>query len=204
MPRAKAVASAVLLTIGLVGCVSSAVDPRCTIHAPNDDYRGRLAKAVNGSKLWQAYFDHVSPDKASAEPLVEVDLQMDRKVTGGGSGGDYDPGEVRIRFTVTNLRNGAMLYKEEKKAQLDSVIFGRFDENATREDIQNAAFAEAEDDVFPFISRWVDIAAIRAMGQLSWNGEALVPILEEQVENPWAEDLSSEAKRALRAIREAL
>ncbi len=39
------------------------------------------------------------------------------------------------------------------------------------------------------------------MGQEGTNGSAFVPILEAQAEDPWAEDLSSEAKHALRKIR---
>jgi len=47
--------SAVPLLIGLLGCVSSEVDPRCGIEAP-DPYRARVARQVNGSKLWRASY----------------------------------------------------------------------------------------------------------------------------------------------------
>ena len=90
---------------------------------------------------------------------------------------------------------------EEKSTKLDDVIFGMFDENATREDIQNAAFAEAEDDVFPYLDRWVNLGALRAMAQLGAGGEALAPVLEAQIDDPWAEDLAYEAKHALSKIR---
>jgi hypothetical protein len=72
----------------------------------------------------------------------------------------------------------------------------------TREQIQNAVFAQTEDKIFPYLDRWVNVAAVRAMALESGAiAESLVPILEEQAKDPWAEDLASEAQLALRQIR---
>jgi hypothetical protein len=185
----------------LFGCASSAVDPRTTIEAPNEEYRGRLAQAVNGSKLWKAYLEFRDPGGAMGKPLIAVRLNMERHVTRRSTGGDYDPGEVRIRFSVSETRSRAVLYQEDKRKRLDDVIFGLFDENATREEIQRVAFEEAEGDVFPYLDRWLNVAALRAIAQTGRAGDSFVPILEAQADDPWAEDLSTEAKHALRAIR---
>ena len=188
-----------LLPMTLSACASREVDPRSVIHAPNEEYVGRVAQSINGSKFWQAYFAHLAPDPATARPLIAVNLAMERDSTPTHDG-DYDPGTVEIHFSVTNLRNGAQLYRHEASTRLDDVIYGLFEENATREDIQKAAFEEAEDDVFPYIHRWVNIAAVRAIGELGAHGRSFTPMLEEQSEDPWAEDLASEARLALKAI----
>lgn len=201
MSKKTLLLTSLLLAPGILACTSRAVDPRCEIHAPNQKYVGRLAQSINGSDLWQAYFDHVAPDESIARPLIAVNLEMERKITRPGGDGDYDPGKVRIRFRVTNRQNRAVLYTEDKSAELEPFMIGLFDENATREEIQNIAFEAAEDDVFPYLDRWLNIAALRAMAQLGPQGQALVPVLEAQAEDPWAEDLASEANHALAAIR---
>lgn len=190
-----------LLALSITGCASSKPDPRSNIIAPNSSYRARLAKSVNGSRLWKAYFDELAPQAEGARPLVEIRLQMERVVTHRSSGGDYDPGKVEIRFESVHLGSGRLLYRENKEKHLDSFMIGLFDENATREDIQRIAFEAAEDDVFPFIDRWVNISAIRAMAQEGPRGAVFLDLLQEQSEDPWAEDLVSEARHALTSIR---
>ena len=65
MSRSKTIA-AISLLITTAACVSSEVDPRCTINAPNSRYRAKLAQTVNGSDLWQTYFDLMLPVKEGA------------------------------------------------------------------------------------------------------------------------------------------
>lgn len=195
----------VLLAVSVLGsgvsCVSSEVDPRCTVEAPNQRYQDQLAQSINRSKLWQTYFDLMMPVKEGAEPLVSVEVEFGRNAWSQGGQGDYDPGEVEIYFLATNLMNGSKLWEEKRKIQLDDVIFGFFDGTETREEIQDIAFKEAEEDFFPFIDRWINLAAIRAMRQEG--SSAFVSILEEQMEDPWADDLAAEAKWALKEIRGA-
>jgi hypothetical protein len=75
---------------------------------------------------------------------------------------------------------------------------GRFDADATREEIQEAAFKDTEGDVFPFIDRWINLAAIRAMGEE--RNTAFIPALEVEAQNQYAEDLMSEAQYAIDKI----
>ena len=183
----------------ILGCASRETDPRCEIIAPNEKYRGNLAQSINGSPFWKAYFKEVAG--AATSPVMRVELRMERRVTYRSSGGDYDPGNIDITFEVTNLRNRQRLYREEKTKKLDDMIFGNFGPNPSREDIQRAAFEAAEEDVFPFLDRWINIAALRAIGQEGAKGQAFIPMLEEESQNPWAEDLMSEARRALQNIK---
>ena len=185
----------------LSGCTSTRVDPRVSIEAPNEEYRGRLAQSINGSELWTAYLEHVAPGGGGGSvPLVSVILGMERKVTRRTGDGDYDPGIVKIEFSVHSLLHRSQVYSEKKEKKLDDFIFGRFD-TSSREAIQRAAFEAAEDDVFPYLDRWLNLAIIRIMAKEGRNGAAFIPLLEAQVEDPWAEDLSNEATQALKAIR---
>jgi hypothetical protein len=199
MSKPKTLAAIFLLAFS-AACVSSEVDPRCSINAPNARYRAKLARSVNGSKLWQTYFDLMMPVKEGANPIIEVYLNFNRDITMKTNDGDYDPGTVEIIFSVTNLMTGAILYEDNRDAQLDAFIFGRFDADATREEIQEAAFKDTEEDVFPYIDRWINIAAIRAMGEE--RKTAFLPALEEEAQNQWAEDLMSEARWAIEKIQE--
>jgi hypothetical protein len=49
------------------------------------------------------------------------------------------------------------------------------------------------------IDRWVNIAAIRAMGEE--RNTAFIPALEVEAENQYAEDLMSEAQYAIKKIQ---
>ena len=80
MSKWKTVVALSVLLSG-VACASSKVDPRCSINAPNARYRAKLARSVNGSKLWQTYFDLMMPSKEGAIPIISVDLDFDRKIT---------------------------------------------------------------------------------------------------------------------------
>jgi len=87
----------------VAGCTSTSVDPRSSIVAP-PRLVGELARSVNGSELWQAYFEQMAPSPAVAQPLVEVRLDMERH-TRESVGGDYDPGTVQIDFKVAVINN---------------------------------------------------------------------------------------------------
>lgn len=199
MSKSKTIAVIALLVTAFA-CVSSEVDPRCSINAPNARYRAKLARSMNGSKLWQTYFDLMMPVKEGANPIISVNLDFNREITKRTNDGDYDPGNVEIIFSVTNLITGAILYEENRDAMLDTFIFGRFDADATREEIQEAAFKDTEEDVFPFIDRWINIAAIRAMGEE--RKTAFIPALEVEAQNQYAEDLMNEARWAIEKIQE--
>lgn len=188
-----------LLSIVWLGCTSSRADSRCTITAPNENYRAKLAKSVNGSELWQSYFKKMDP--SASRTLVSIDLLMERKTRRVGGSGDYDPGTVEIDFRVTRSDGRQHIYGVTKTARLAEIMFGYFDEKATREEIQQVAFEKAEGAVFPFVDRWINLAAIRAMGAEGADGSEFVSLLEEHAEDQWAEDLMSEARQALKKIR---
>jgi hypothetical protein len=195
-----------LAVLALAGCVSSEVDPRCRIEAPGN-YRARRARHVNGSKLWSAYFETMAPRSGgTVEPWIDFRLAFDRDVLERSEileyeDGDYEAGSIDVEFIASNRRNGASLYRREKNVPLPEFAF--VDSQAkTREQIQKAVFEQTEDKIFPYLDRWVNVAAVRAMGlERGAPGEAFIPILEEQANDSWAEDLASEAQLALRQIR---
>ena len=192
--------SFLLLLIASLGCISSKVDPRCTITSP-PEYRDTVARCINASQFWQAYFDELE-STSPGQPLVDFKLDMERKVNRrSSSGGDYDPGTVTIRLAVTNLRNRRRVYEREAKVRLNDIIFGLFDADATREEIQQKAFEATEKKIYPHLEIWVNIAALRAMGQHKDAADAFVPILEEAANNPWGEDIPDEASTALSRLR---
>lgn len=179
------------------GCISSKVDPRCTITAP-PEYRPIVAQCINASEFWQAYFDEI--EKAAAGPLIDFELHMEREVTGKSSG-DYDPGWVNVRLSVKNLRNKRVIYEREAEVRLDNMIFGRFDADASRDEIQRKAFEATEKQIYPHLEIWVNVAALRAMGQEKASAEAFVPMLEKAADNPWGEDIPDEAGTALHRLQ---
>ena len=135
--------SFLLLLIASLGSISSKVTLRCTITSP-PEYRDTVARCINASQFWQAYFDELA-STSPGQPLVDFKLDMERKVNQrSSSGGDYDPGTVTIRLAVTNLRNRRRVYEREAKVGLDDIIFGLFDADATREEIQQKAFEATE------------------------------------------------------------
>jgi hypothetical protein len=104
------------LLIGLLGCVSSEVDPRCRIEAP-DPYRARVARHVNGSKLWRAYFETMAPSsRGPTEPWIEFRLVFDRQILNRVEifeyeEGDYDSGTVHVEFSIVNRLRGKTLHR---------------------------------------------------------------------------------------------
>ena len=188
---------AATLFVAGFGCISSEVDPRCTITSP-PEYQPTVAQCVNASEFWQAYFDEI--EKTTAGPLIDFNLEMERKVT-GKSGGDYDPGWVNVRLSVKNLRNRRVIYEREAEVRLDDVLFGRFSADATREEIQRRAFEATEKKIFPHLEIWVNVAALRAMGQEKASASAFLPILQEAADNPWGEDIPDAAGTALQRLQ---
>lgn len=180
-------------------CISSEVDPRCTIAAP-DSYRDIVAQCVNASEFWQTYFDELEAT-SPGKPLVAFEVRMERKVSRRSKVGDYDPGWVIFHFKATNLRTRRALFEKKGDVRLDDMIFGWFDEGTTREQIQQKAFEATEERIFPHLEIWVNIAALRAMGQEGQSGTAFVPVLEKAANNPWGEDIPDEANTALGRIR---
>ncbi len=57
------------------------------------------------------------------------------------------------------------------------------------------------EDIFPFIDRWINIAAIRAMGEEAKTG--FIPALGVETQNQWAEDLMNVARWAIEKIKES-
>jgi hypothetical protein len=194
------------LLIGLLGCISSEVDPRCRIEAP-DPYRGRVAQHVNGSKLWRAYFETLAPSSSGpTEPWIDFRLVFDREILNRVEileyeEGDYEAGTVNVEFSIVNPQRGTTLHEQEEALSLPEFAFVE-GSATTREQIQKAVFQQTEERIFPYLDRWVNLAALRAISEeRGASGEAFVPILEEQVKDPWAEELSEEARLALKAIR---
>lgn len=108
---------------------------------------------------------------------------------------------MEIAFAVTLLKRRSVLYQRDESVGLDEFIVGVFDGTETREDIQKAAFRATESRVFPYLDRWINIAAIRAMGAEGRGGSAFVPIMERQAQDPWSDQLLAEARQALERIR---
>ena len=95
-----------------VACTSSKVDPRCSISAPSAGDTAGVAKAINGSKLWQTYLDHVSPVREADKPVIAFDLTFNREITKRNSEGDYDDGVVHAYLSVTHLWSGSQLFTQ--------------------------------------------------------------------------------------------
>jgi hypothetical protein len=188
-----------MMLVLAMACTSSKPDPRCRLSAPSPNYVQGIAKAINGSNLWQAYLDHVSPVRDKGQPVMAFKLTFEREITQRSNEGDYDPGIVHAHFTVTNLRMNREVYSQGDKFPIKDFVFTEGD--ATREEIQRAAFEATENTAMRYVHRWAQIAAIRAMIQEGASGTAFVEALEEQIQDPWGGDLIGEAKLALNKIR---
>jgi hypothetical protein len=199
--RRLAIVGMLVAIVALVGCeASSAVDPRCRIEAEGR-HRAEIAKLVNGSDLWQAFFDELQPEPVGSTQLVVFKLKTKRH-TYRSVGGDYDPGTLTVDFTITNLRNKKKLYERKETVNLEAFMIGSIDANASREEIQEIAFRAIEDKVYPYIDRWINIAAVHAMAQEGAGGKSFVPILSDLAAASWTTlDLRNAAKNALRKIQ---
>lgn len=198
MPMAAAILAAGVV---LSGCgASGEVDPRCSIDA-SIRHREKIAKFVNGSKLWRAYFNHLQPTKEGAKPLVAFTFETERRTKRTYGSGDYDPGTVTITFNVKSLQTRHTLFTKEVSVALDSFMIGAFDANATRAEIQEVAFRATEEEVYPFLDHWVDVAALEAMTEVDSGASAFRPVLEKLVSDEWAgKELRVAAKRILQEL----
>ena len=187
-----------LAAAALIACgPSDEVDPRSTIHA-DGQHRNEIAKAVNGSRLWQTYFDNAS---SGSKPLVEFRLTVERK-TFRSTGGDYDPGKIAIDFKARSTRNNRLLYKNDMEVRLKDFIIGSIDKDTSREEIQEIAFRATEKKVYPYLNRWVNIAAIHAMGNEGPGGSRFETTLSEMLAEKWtSDDLRAAAEEALQKIQ---
>ena len=83
-----------------------------------------------------------------------------------------------------------------------SFLIGNFGKDASREEMQEIAFRDAEKEAYPFVDRWINLAAIKAMGLEGTSGKIFVPTLEKLLEDAWAgSDLKNASREALRRIR---
>ena len=183
---------------GMACSPSSKADPRCKIEAEGRHF-AKLSQTINGSKLWSTYFDAIDPE--ATRTLVELSFLIgrgrDRSV-----GGDYDSGKITIVFEATNLAKQRTLYEREEEVDLEPFMVGFFDKDVTRDELQEIAFTATEDRVYPFLATWVDIAAIRAMGQEGSTGFEFEPLLQDLLDDSWSNlDIKTAARQALNEIR---
>ena len=187
------VATACLLAV--VGCSPAKLDPRCRVDAGG--FKEPIVKSVTRSKYWQIYFDKMT----STSALVEIKIAVDRR-TKRSYGGDYDQGTVTVKFTARSLKHRSRLVQKEGTFEIDSFLIGGFDKNASREEIQEVAFKDAEKEAWPYIDRWVNVAAVRAMGLEGKQGSVFLPTLEKLLENQWLSgDMQAAAREALAKIK---
>jgi hypothetical protein len=188
-----------LVAAGLAACTSSTPDTRCRIDA-SGRHLNKIATVVNASSMMQTYFDEME-SRAPGKQLVEVTLDMgrDRYKTHGG---DYDPGDVTVTFKVTSLRGLGTLYEREEEVDLEPFMVGIFHKDSTRDDVQEIAFKATEDKIYPYLARWVDLAAIRAMGRERAAGPSFVPMLNGLIGDSWtSQDVRKEAITAVKKIQ---
>ncbi len=203
--RVRFLSLLVVLAIGLLpalSCTSKKLDPRCRVAAPYE-HREKIAQFINGSNLWGAYLDYLSPAKEGAKPVVEIDLSFEREITRETNDGDYDPGVVHANLEVKNLVSGQTILTDYDKFAIKDFIFGGF-ENATREEIQAAAFAATEETAMRFVVYSLEMGVISGMRAEGAAGSVFIPVLEEKMEDQWAGDMAGEAKLAIREIRAPL
>jgi len=194
---------ALIVALGFVALKWSAyndtsIDTRVTVSAPAA-HRGNIAKFINRSSFWEPYFAQESP--SGTTKLVRFELVTERRRL-SLRGGDYDPGNVNVVFRATNLENDETLFEREMTVALSDVLIGRFDDDSSRDQIQEIAFRDAEDKFLPYLDRWVDLAAIEAIGQKGSSGKVYIPLLQEVVDDTWStEDMAVAADNALNAIQ---
>ena len=188
----------VAVLAGMACSPSSKVDPRCKIDADGRHF-DKLSQTINGSKLWSTYFDAIDPE--ATRTLVEFRFLIGRG-RDRSMGGDYDSGKITIVFEATNLAKQRTLYEREEEVDLEPFMVGFFDKDVTRDELQEIAFTATEDRVYPFLATWVDIAAIRAMGQEGSTGSEFEPLLQELHDDRWSNlEIKTAARQALSKIR---
>lgn len=196
--RFFATVSALILGAGLlaaVGCSSGELDRRIRVDAGS--HNQQVKKSITKSKLWRTYFDKITSTSTLVEMKVDVERRRQRS-----SGGDYDGGTVNFVFEARSVKHGQRLIREEGKFAIDSFLIGNFGSNTSREEMQEIAFKDAEREAYPYVDRWVNLAAIRAMGLEGTSGTVFVPTLEKLLDDSWAgSDVKNASREALRLIR---
>jgi hypothetical protein len=181
-----------------LGCTSGKVDQRVRIDAPARHVT-QIAKSVNGSDLWQAYLDHRG--KTASGPLVEFVFEVEQQRF-KSYGGDYDPGKIEFEFRAVSLKNGRPLFEKDGDVDLDAFMLASVSREATRDEIQEVAFKATEEKVYPYMDRWVNLAAIRAMGDEASSGRVFEDILNDLIEDSWtSSDMRNAAHVALKQIK---
>lgn len=202
LPTGSKRAGLLLLIVALglsvhASCTSKELDPRIQLDGPYERQE-EIAQFINGSHLWQAYLDYLSP--GGATPAVSVHLEFERRVTRKTTDGDYDPGTVTATLLMKNLVSGRTILKNEDRFAIKDFVFVG-DENATRDEIQAAAFSSTEDTAMRFVLYSLDLGVLYGMKEEGPAGAPLVPALEQTVNDQFAGDKIGAAKAALRAIQ---
>ncbi len=187
-----------IVLVAATACLPEEANSRFTVNAPLPMYRFQISRHVRESALWQTYLDYLSAQQAGDGPVISIDVVFEREVTGTGSG-DYDPGIVYADLEVTNLQSGTILRTDRDELEIPNHVIVR--EDATREEVQDAAFAAVEEKAVRFVRYSLDLAVIRAMSEEGRRGKAFLPILQETHENHWSTELAREAEAALRSIQ---
>jgi len=181
--------------LGSAGCGSGTLDTRCRVDAGR--HGAQVAKTVGKSKLWRIYFDKMT----STSPLVHLTVDVERR-TRKSYGGDYDAGTVTFVFEARSLKHDLRLLQKEGMFEIDTMLIGRFDRNATREEMQEIAFRDAEKEAYPFLDHWIKLAAIKAMALEGRQGNQFVPVLERLLEDQWTPgEMRGATEDALNRIR---
>jgi hypothetical protein len=133
--------------------------------------------------------------------LVDFHFSVDRSQQ-RSSGGDYDAGKITVVFGATNVSKGQTLYNREEEVDLDAFMVGFFDKDITREKLQEIAFKATEDRVYPYLATWIDIAAIKAMGQEGSGGYEFEDQLQALLDDQWSNlEIQTACRDALAKIR---
>ncbi len=185
--------------LSISACTSKELDPRCTLVAPYE-YQDRIAQFINGSGLWQAYLDYLSPVKEGASPVVEISLTLEREITRETSVGDYDPGIVYANLEMTNLVSGQTLASNNDRFAIKGFVVGDL-AGASREEIQEAAFAATEKGAMRSILYSMEMGVILGMRDEGSSGTSFIPALEEKAADPTAGDMAGAARGAIDVIR---
>jgi hypothetical protein len=183
--------------LALASCTSSEVDPRLSMDVPYE-HQAQIAQFINGSDLWQAYLDYLSPDGTT--PVVEIYLGFERRITQETSDGDYDPGIVYASLEMTNLVSGRSLATADDSFAIKDFVIGDL-KDASRDEIQDAAFAATEQTAVRFVLRSLEVGIIQGMRDEGTSGTPFIPVLEKTAADEWAGDMAGMAKGALKVIR---
>ena len=143
---------------------------------------GTARTAHQWLELWQAYLDYLSPVREGSKPVVSIDLDFERVITHKTNNGDYDPGIVHADLELQNLKAGTTFLTDYDKFAIKDFVVGNFDRDATREQIQETAFAATEEGAMRFVIYSLDLGVIRAMSDEGRKGRAFIPALQEKRE----------------------